>query len=256
MGQPEVVGLVPAAGQATRLGDLPFSKELLPVPVQGDRGTQTEAVCSCLLRAMGTAGIQRVFVVVRPGKWDLIRYLADGSRLGLQLAYVVAGESLGPAHSLERASPFVGSAHVAMGFPDILFTADGAFAALLAKQQASDADVVIGTFPTSPSQSADRVEVGQGGLVLEIDTQPDPADTRPSWCLSLWAPSFTAFLLRYVRSKTARTCAERRRLPVGDILHAAIGEGLQVQAVEVSSRPFLDVGTLDGLAEALRGREW
>ena len=33
----DVIGLIPAAGRATRLGHLPFSKELLPIGKRTDR---------------------------------------------------------------------------------------------------------------------------------------------------------------------------------------------------------------------------
>ena len=255
MNPSDVVGVVPAAGKARRLGDLPFSKELLPVQPAGDEDVALEPVCSCLLRAMGEAGIRRVFVVARPGKRDLLAYLSDGDRMGLELAYVLADRSLGPVHSVERACSFVGEDHVAFGFPDIVFRADRAFSVLLDRQEASNADVVIGTFPTASGQQADRVDVGPGGSVLRIDTHAGSLDLRPSWCLALWAPSFTAFLLQHVRSTAPGRAAERRSRPVGDLLQAAVAGGLRIQAEQLSSRPFVDIGTPEGLAEALRRPE-
>jgi dTDP-glucose pyrophosphorylase len=46
------------------------------------------------------------------------------------------------------------------------------------------------------------------------------------------------------------SAAERQEPFVGDIVQAAIQEGLRVEAVQVSNEPFLDIGTADDLARA------
>jgi glucose-1-phosphate thymidylyltransferase len=40
---------------------------------------------------------------------------------------------------------------------------------------------------------------------------------------------------------------------VGDVIRAAIDAGLKVEAVQVSDRPFLDIGTPDDLLRAVKG---
>jgi glucose-1-phosphate thymidylyltransferase len=39
---------------------------------------------------------------------------------------------------------------------------------------------------------------------------------------------------------------------MGDVIQAAIGEGLRVEAVHVSDEPFLDIGTPDDLIRAVK----
>ena len=70
-GQPiEAFGSIPAAGMATRLGPLPFSKELFPLALP--QGThRLRPVCESILRNMRSSGIARVIIVIRQGKWDI-----------------------------------------------------------------------------------------------------------------------------------------------------------------------------------------
>ena len=253
MDQPDVMGIVIAAGHASRLGGLPFSKELLPVRAANNEDAPTEPVCLCLLRAMRTAGIRRVIVVARPGKWDLLGFLSDGNQLGLEVAYLLPAVSLGAAHSLELACGFVGPVRVAMGFPDIRFSAEEGFSKLAEVQRSSNADAVIGTFPSAPGQRADRVQVDEHGVVLKIDPAAPPSDPRPSWCLACWTPRFTEFLLRHIRSGGENAANRKRQGPVGDLLQAAINAELRMMAAPVSTKPFVDVGSPEGLSTALRG---
>ena len=112
-----IVGVIPAAGRATRLAPLPCSKELLPVGVHDEpaalRG-RPKVVSHYLLERMRDAGASRVFFVLRSGKFDIADYHGDGSALGLSLAYLVVGEPWGPPFSIAQAAPFVGEATVLM----------------------------------------------------------------------------------------------------------------------------------------------
>ena len=88
----EIVGLIPAAGQARRLAPLPCSKEVFPVgfePVDAKGVGRPKPVCIFLLEKMAAAGAWKVYIVLRDGKWDIPSYLGDGSRYGLSLAYLM-----------------------------------------------------------------------------------------------------------------------------------------------------------------------
>lgn len=91
----ELIGVIPAAGRATRLGHLPCSKEVLPIGWELGPNGRPRAVVACepLLRQMHRAGASRAFVVVGTGKWDVPAFLEDGERVGLDLAYLVIENS-------------------------------------------------------------------------------------------------------------------------------------------------------------------
>ncbi len=89
---PEVVGLLPASGQATFIIPLPCSKELYPVSLQRideDGDLRPKAVCIYLLERMRLAGITKAYIILRNGKWDIPAYLGDGKILNMHFAYLM-----------------------------------------------------------------------------------------------------------------------------------------------------------------------
>ena len=86
-----------------------------------------KVVSHYLLEKMRLAGIQEVYIVLRPGKWDIPAYFGDGSALGMHLAYLILGVPFGVPFTLDQAYPFVRNATVAFGFPDMLFDPEDGF---------------------------------------------------------------------------------------------------------------------------------
>jgi len=125
MVNPEIIGLIPAAGEAKRLGPLPCSKELFPIGFgragQG-QGERPRVVSQHLLESMKIAGVSKAYIVLRNGKWDIPAYFGDGSGIGMHLSYLLMRLPFGVPYTLDQAYPFLRDARVAMGFPDILFS--------------------------------------------------------------------------------------------------------------------------------------
>jgi glucose-1-phosphate thymidylyltransferase len=257
----DVVGLIPAGGKATRISPLPMSKELYPIGVQplGDKGRVFPKVVShYLLEKMQRAGIGQAFIIVKPGKWDIPAYFGDGSMLDLRLAYLTVHVPYGVPYTLDQAYPFIKTSRVALGFPDILFTPEDAFAKVLAHQTQSRADVVLGLFPTAQYQKAGMVDVDVQGRVLQIIEKPAFTELRYMWAIAVWAPSFTQFMHDYLaaippeRWQSPEASGGKRELPIGDVIQAAIAHGLRVEAESFPDGTYLDVGTPDDLARAIR----
>ncbi len=118
----EVMGLIPAAGRATRIAQLPCSKEVYPVGFEtgGEGNTPVpKVVCHYLLEKMRLAGVTRAFIVLREGKWDIPAYLSDGTLCDMDLAYLLLGLPYGVPYTVDQAYNFVKEAVIAFGFPDI-----------------------------------------------------------------------------------------------------------------------------------------
>jgi glucose-1-phosphate thymidylyltransferase len=252
--KPEVIGLIPAAGLASRLSPLPCSKELFPIGF----GTNAEesmlipkVVFHYLLERMRIARITKAYIVIRQGKWDIPAYLGDGSILDMHLAYLMMGLPFGVPYTLDQAYPFVQDAIIALGFPDILFEADDAFDQLLAYQAAKEIDVAMGLFPCKQSRKADMVALADDGRVERVIIKPRETNLRFSWAIAVWTPVFTRFMHEYL-SAIEEKAAHQPELFVGDVFNAAIQEGLKVEGVLVSDKPFLDIGTDDELLEAVK----
>jgi glucose-1-phosphate thymidylyltransferase len=88
----EVIGLIPAGGQAMRIAPLPCSKELYPVgfsSMNSGQEMRPKVACHYLLEKMRLAGIKKIFIVLRGGKWDIPAYFRDGAAFDVHLAYLM-----------------------------------------------------------------------------------------------------------------------------------------------------------------------
>ncbi len=256
MAEGRIVGLVPAAGRGTRLGSLPGSKELLPVPASDAHSGDPVLlpVCTSLLKLMRNGGVNEVVVVLRSGKWDIPAYLADGERFGLSIGYAVMRYPFGAPFTLDAAWPFVQDATVVLGFPDVLIEPDTVFRTLLDALGTSDADLALGLFPADRPHATDMVRTGLDGRVLHLDIRPSRTELTHAWCIAAWRPAFTSFLHHWVGAKVhppGQAMRETDEYYVGEVIRSAIEEGLHVIGVVVSDRPFLDIGTPETYARAM-----
>lgn len=248
-----VIGLIPAAGRASRLGPLPCSKEIMPLNLarEGDDvGTGPRVACHHLLECFGTAGIDQVFLVLREGKWDIPAYLCCQPVRGVELAYVAIESTGSVPETLSRAQPFLSHSRVALGFPDVLFEPKDAYSHLAQRQEEWGCDVILGLFPCYNPPITDMVDLAPDGRVLEIQVRPAVSDLSFNWLLALWAPRFTAFLAETM----ARPQVEGKELQLGAVFNHARAAGLDFRGVRFPDGYFLDIGTVEGYAEALRSR--
>jgi glucose-1-phosphate thymidylyltransferase len=252
---PEVVGLIPAGGKATRLAPLPCSKEMFPLgfrPVGEGQSLRPKVVSHYLIEKMKFAGICKAYFVLAPGKWDIPAYFGDGSLLSMHLAYLMLGAPFGVPFTLDQAYPFVRRDIVAFGFPDILFGCEDGFSKLLVRQAVSHSDITLGLFPANHSFSKeDRVDFNDDGEVREIILRPSQSDLRYSWAIAVWNPTFTQFLHDYVADN--KLAAERTsELSAGHAIQEALRTRLRVVGMILSEEPYLDIGSPEGLREAIR----
>ncbi len=253
----ERVGLLPAAGVARRVQPLPCSKEIFPVGIAETRsgaGTGLRVVSQSLLEQIRRAGARKVYVVVRKGKWDIPAYWGNGRSLGLDLAYLIMERPFGVPFTLDAAYPFVDTATVLFGFPDILLRPEDTFEALLRELDRSKAEIVLGMFPAPDPRKVDMVETDANGRPRRIVIKPRHSDLRHAWLNAVWTPVFTAFLHDFVagfdddgRPDAGGGVSERH---LGHVIQAAMAAGIPVSGVVFEKGRFIDIGTPDDLSRA------
>jgi glucose-1-phosphate thymidylyltransferase len=249
-----VIGLIPAAGKGTRLAPLPCSKELYPIglwPNSRGHNLTPKVVSHYLLEKMELAGIIQVYIIIREGKWDIPAYFGNGSVLNMNLAYLMMGPPFGVPYTLDQAYPFIKNAVVALGFPDIIFDPDYAFVKVLARLAASNLDVVLGLCPAGRPQKMDMVDVHNDGRIKQLFIKPEKTKLHYSWAIAVWRPTFTDFMHKYLAASEVRA-AQESEMFVGDVFNAAIKNGLKIDGVPISDKPYLDIGTGDDLLKAIR----
>jgi glucose-1-phosphate thymidylyltransferase len=260
----DIVGLIPAAGTASRLGPLPCSKELLPVGFHKDNidePSQPKAVCHYLLERMQSANVSKVYIILRKGKWDIPTYLGDGKILDLHIAYLLMDLPFGVPYTLDQAYPFIKNSTVAFGFPDIIFEPVDAFTQLLRQQADSNANIVLGLFPSERPNKADMIEFDRDNRIKEINIKPDSTNLLYAWIIAVWNPDFTEFLHGYVlnnkkelkRKRSPNDPNKNKELFIGEVIQAGIRMDLKIDYVIFEDGNYVDIGTSEDLINATNG---
>jgi glucose-1-phosphate thymidylyltransferase len=256
----DLVGVIPAAGTASRLGRLPCSKELLPIRFRNDvekTQAQIKPISQYLLEKMQLAGVSKVYIILRKGKWDIPKYFGDGTILNMNIAYLLMGLPFGVPFTVDQAYPFVKDAMVVFGFADIIYEPEDAFQQLLAKQQKTKADIVLGLFEASQAHQEDMVDFKSDGRIKAIDVKPSGTKLNHTWMIAVWTPGFTNFMHHYLgnlkrsieHGKMPKTGNEKPELFLGHIIQAAIDENMAVNSVCFTNGCYLDIGTPESLAK-------
>jgi glucose-1-phosphate thymidylyltransferase len=252
------IGLIPAAGNATRLGSLPFSKELLPIGFyKGVKESKLKVVSTSLLEKLRQAGVRKVYTIIREGKWDILKYYRDGSKIGVQLAYLIAAYPFGVPYTLDQAYPFVKTSKIFVGFPDILFEPENAFTLADEAFGERGANIVLGLYPVKDKnqiQKCDMVKFNKHGLISQIIVKPETTDLKFSWIFSIWKPDFTLFMHEYLKNDLAKRQKNpnQAEIHLGHVIQAAIKNGFSVIGHPFPDHDFIDVGTPDSLVQALK----
>jgi len=240
------VGLVPAAGNASRLKTLlSGSKEIYPITIQDRQGIeQSYPVCKCLLDSFKGSGVNEVCVILRENKKDITEVLGDGKGYGVEISYVYTEPTYGPAYTLDKAYSQVKNKHVALGFPDILFKPREAFKALINKQQVSSADVVLALFVAPNPNKMDMVVFDELDNIIGIDIKPEKTSLIYTWILAVWNPTFSEFMhLRLKKLLNEFKTNQRNECHVGTIFKMALKEGIIFDYVMFDDGELMDIGT-------------
>jgi glucose-1-phosphate thymidylyltransferase len=254
----ETVGLIPAGGLATRLGKIPCSKEIYPLmkSKSSDEGkVKINVISDYLINSYRIAGINEIYFILRPGKWDIPAYFGDGKDLGVNISYLIMDLPYGTPFTLVQAYPFTRNKYIALGYPDIIFKPAEAFIRIKEKISETKADIVLGLFKIDNYKKWDMVELDNQGKIKNIFIKQNRPDLKYGWTIALWNPSFWEFMNRYIQDIISSGGEGEvringqlyRELYPGDIFLEAIKSGLHVESVVFEKGTSLDIGTPDDL---------
>lgn len=235
-----MIGIVPAAGNGTRIQPLAFSKELLPVGSRVDGGVERpRAVSEYLVERMIAAGAERICFVISPGKADIMAYYG-GSVHGVPICYTVQEHPAGLCDALFRAAPVVNSdEHIVVGLPDtVWFPTDGL-------SQLPDGTLSFLLFPVERPALFDAVVTDEQGRVQAIEVKQ--RNPRSPW---VWG-AFKLHATTFFALEKLWNERDRRDEYIGTLVNEYLARGGQAVGVR-AGKSYVDVGTLHGYREALR----
>ena len=236
-------GVIPAAGNGTRIQPLAFSKELLPVGGRVEPpGERPKAVSEYLVERMVAGGADKICFVISPGKADIVEYYGRRNVARVDVAYVVQPHATGLCDAIFRAAPVIpddGEA-VLVGLPDTIWFPEDAFRAL------PDDALSFLLFPVDQPRFFDAVVCAEDGRIVEIQVKSERARSHWVWgAFKMPGRTFHA-LHRFWRSRPSPD--EYVGTLVTAWIAEARGEAFGVRAGE----SYVDVGTLDGYRSAMQ----
>lgn len=245
-----LIGVIPAAGQGSRLAPFTYPKELLPI-VYRKTGSDSNVltprpVLQFSLEEMKSAGIGECVMIIAHWKLEIARVFSDGSASGVSLSYVMRNTPRGLADAIDAAYPWVRDYDVALTLPDTLVSPRDALRQMWSEHQRLQSDVLLGVFPTNKPQELGPVRVDADGKVVEVLDKPKATDLRNTWGLAIWSPRFSAFLHERVTA-----AAEGDQPNLGLTFHEAVRAGLNVRALCFEAGEYLDIGTPEGLGRVV-----
>ncbi|PAU94008.1 dTDP-glucose pyrophosphorylase [Aliifodinibius salipaludis] len=248
----DVIGLIPAAGFATRIAPmLSCSKEMQSVTLPDG---SSRVVSSFLLEALQYANVKKTYFILRRGKWDIPEYFSNGYQSEMDLAYIVSEATQGVPFTIDKAYPFVKESRVLLGFPDIIFKPVNAYQKILDCQRSSGADLVLGLFKTDKPEKADMIGFDAHGNINEILIKPKKTGLLYTWIMAAWTPAFSRYIHSYVQDER-RSHTSQKELYLGDIVKKAIYDGLSMAYVKFDEGAFIDIGTPAEL-EKVKDENW
>ena len=234
-------GIVPAAGNGTRIQPLAFSKELLPVGSRIDENgvERPKAVSEYLIERMVRGGATKICLVISPSKSDIVSYYGGG--IGrVDTAFVVQPQAAGLCDALFRACPLVAEDEpVLIGLPDTIWFPEDGLARL------PDNGLSFLCFPVDRPELFDAVAMVRDGWVEEIQVKQH--DARSKW---VWG----AFKMPgHVLHELYRLWCEPGRGDeyIGTLVNAWLARGNRAVGVK-AGESYVDVGTLGGYRAAIQ----
>ena len=232
-------GIVPAAGQGSRIQPLAFSKELLPVGSRAEGAEERpRAVSEYLVERLVLGGATRICFVISPGKSDILEYYG-GTVFSAAVFYAVQPRPLGLCDAVFRAAPLIGlEDDVLVGLPDTIWYPEDALSRLPA------GPLSFLCFPVEQPQFFDAVVADDDGHVEEI--QVKQANARSHWIWGAFKMSGRGFHeLRELWEEP-----ERGDEYIGTLVNAYLARGGRVTAMKIGSA-YVDVGTIRGYRQAI-----
>lgn len=217
-----LVGLVPAAGSASRLQPVACSKEVYPV--------NGRPAMDYLVERMLIAECEELRVVTSPEKQDVIAHARQRG------ARVIEGRPESVAASLLLGLRGVEPEDVILfGFPDTIWDPREGFRSLLANL-GDDEEVVLGVFPTDEPKRGDVVVIDETGTISSVQVKPEQPASELIWGCGVAHAHSLAALAGY-------------REP-GHYFDALARQG-RLSGVLLGPR-YIDIGTRESLARVAR----
>jgi glucose-1-phosphate thymidylyltransferase len=229
----EKIGLIPAAGMGSRL-NLPFSKELFPMPLNTD---YIPVILNNII-ALKKIEVSNIVIVINHNKSDIMRYLGNGRRFGVSISYVVQESPVSLPHALAEAANLIDNKEVFFLMGDTIISKDDFLLDFVSKIDYSF-DISLGCFYTDNPGKFATVRL-ESGIVKFCEEKNPMSSNELMWGFWRWTPSFTKQLVR----KTKSFKVDSKEQTLSELIFDEISKN-QVQGIILHKHKYWDFGTFD-----------
>ena len=229
----EIVGIVPGAGRASRIGG--FFKELTPINVNTAEPSRFIVVSERIIELLSRGGASPVYFVVNADKGVISEYFNKSSLFSSESLYFAFQGNIdkyyGMPFAIDKIYHELRGKTVVLGMPDTLIEPDDAFEILVRNFQEHKSDLELGLFKTQPESYGGYVEFDSrtARVTFHIDkTARDfPRErAKNAWAIACWNARFTEFLHKFIEDKREEYrytgFGHFKELLFGDVIDAAI----------------------------------
>lgn len=245
-----LIGIIPAAGEGSRLFPYNGGKELLPVGTQhviinGKKEERPKIVSQYAIEAMAEAGVKHIIIVTRPTKHSLMNLHLDGSQYGVHISYIVQ-HPVSMAHSIDLAYDWVKSSTVVMAMPDTIISPDNCIDQLITRHNESGAELSLGLFPAEKPYKSGMIKTDNEDSIIYHEDKPARTDAALMWGVAAWEPSFTQLLHEHIRQAPPTS----KEMALGDVFDVMMAQGKSCKAYPIMKGKYYDIGTYDDYKRA------
>ena len=243
----KLVGIIPAAGKATRLS-LPFSKELYSLvfprlETTGKIEYKSLPVISFLINRMKLAGVKKIFLIINKEKFDILHYLGSGKDLNIEVSYLVQESPTGMPVALSLAYNWSEpDTTYVFGMPDTIFYPREALKILLDNHNMYKNEVTLGVFPTKNPSKYGMVEFNKHMNLTNVIDKPKVSNLHFMWGCACWNTSFMQFMVEYIKVNDVNG-----ELVLSDVFKSAIQKNISIKVTPFYNGEYYDIGTIGDL---------
>lgn len=233
-------GIIPAAGNGTRIQPLAFSKELLPVGTEKNGSiSKPRAISEYLISRMEIGKVTNICIVMSPSKTDLIKYFSE-KESSIHFCYTIQRKPHGLCDAIFKAVPVINeSDSILVGLPDTVWFPEDGFNYL------EENSLSLLLFPVSEPEKYDAVSVDVHGRVDQVFVKTP--GVQENWVWGAFKMSFSVYKDLY----NLWNKRNRNDEYFGTLVNQYIKEGGIVTGVK-NGTTYIDTGTLDGYQSAIK----
>jgi len=223
-----------AAGQGTRLRPvtLTMPKPLVPVANQ--------PLIAYAIQVLKNAGLTQIGIVINDLDSPIPHQLGDGSKLGVELDYIIQKEQLGLAHAVNLCHPFVGEEPFCVLLGDNIF--QDKMEDLIRNFPASSAEAAIALIEVADPKRFGIARIVDGKIEEVIEKPQNPPSNLAISGAYLFKPSIFEAIARTKPSK-------RNELEITDAIQQVINTGAEVHPYTLQGW-WIDAGKPDSIIQA------